>query len=338
LQVVDLTDPSNPVTRFTFSSPTGQSVADLLPLDDRSLLVSWEGGIDLLDVGNTADPPTLRDTVETEGNQALGFSISAGGDRAAVSLGVDGVALLDLSSQGAVVSGYMDTPGEALQAIIDGTTLYAADGVCGLRVFDIADLEHPVETGYWRSGYAGDLLLASDGALFLADANQLLTLRYDPGAPPVLPPLPQVPSPANTAEGVSINPRLRWEPPADPCDPLVYDIYFGASGDPPFFGQVTGEPSVQVDNLDPLRTYYWRIVVTDRQGDQIEGPLWRFTTAEADPVNAHPASPPLFIERLRENPLLPLILGAGGLAAALAGGLYLRKRHKKQREVSNDAE
>ncbi len=335
LQVVDLADPSNPVTGFTFSSPTGQSVADLLPLDDRSLLVSWEGGVDLLDVENAASPPYLRDMLETEGNQALGFSISAGGSVAAIPLGADGVALLDLSSQNRAVSGYVDTPGDAVQAVVDGATLYVADGVCGLRVFDITEPDHPVETGTWRSGYAGDLLLSPDGSLLLADANQLLSLRYDPDAPPVLPPLPQVPSPANAGEDVSINPRLRWQPPADPCDPLIYDIYFGPTDDPPFFGQVAGEPSVQVDNLDPLRTYYWRVVATDRQGDQVEGPLWRFTTAETEPVDAHPASPPLFLERLRENPLLSLILGAGALAAALTGGLYWHRQRKRRVDSSS---
>ncbi|MBN1121679.1 MAG: hypothetical protein JXJ17_11425 [Anaerolineae bacterium] len=334
LQVVDLADPSNPETGFTFSSPTGQLVADLFPLDDRSLLVSWEGGVDLMDVENASTPPYLRDTLETEGNQALDVSISAGGTAAVIPLGVEGVALLDMSSQNEAVSGYVDTPGDAVQAVVDGTVLYVADGVCGLRVFDITEPDQPVETGYWRSGYAGDLLLAPDGSLTLADANQLLSLRYDPDALPVLPPLPQVPSPVNAGEDVPINPRLIWQPSADPCDPLIYDIYFGATDDPPFFGQVTGEPSVQIDNLDPLRTYYWRVVVTDRQGDQVEGPLWRFTTAETDPVNAHPASPPLFIERLRENPLLPLILGGGVLAAVLTGGLYWHRQRRERRAGS----
>jgi hypothetical protein len=333
LQVVDLTVPSNPMTRFTFSSSTGQQVVDLLPLDDRSLLVSWEGGVDLVGVGDTASPPYLRDVLETDGTQAVGFSIASGEDFAALPLGADGVALLEAPDM--AVLGYVDTSGDAVQAAVDGSTLYVADGVCGLRVFDIADPGEPVETGYWRSGYAGDLLLTADGTLFLADVNQLLALRYDPDGPPVLPPIPQIPSPASSGEAVSLSPRLRWQPSADPCDPLVYDIYFGVEDDPPFFGQVAGEPSLQVDDLDPLRTYYWRVVVTDRQSDQVEGPLWRFTTAETDPVNAHPVSPPLFLERLRENPLLPLILGAGALAAVLTGGLYWFRRRRERRSVSS---
>jgi hypothetical protein len=88
-----------------------------------------------------------------------------------------------------------------------------------------------------------------------------------------------------------------------------------------------GEAALEVGPLDPSRTYYWRVVITDRQGDQIQGPLWTFTTAAADFADALPPAPPLFVERLRQNPVVPLALVAFLITVILIGlGYWFRRR------------
>jgi hypothetical protein len=95
---------------------------------------------------------------------------------------------------------------------------------------------------------------------------------------------------------------------------LVYDVYFGAADAPPFAAQINGEPVLEVGELEPLRTYRWRVEVTDRQGDRVVGPLWRFTTGPEEETLSLPPPPPPFMERLRRHPAVPL-----GLIALFVG-------------------
>ncbi len=226
LLVVDLADPASPAALFTYTSPAGQFVHDMLPLDDQTLLVSWDAGIEALDVGHPAPPPHLFDTFATGQPALLDVALSADGSRAALSLGSDGLALLDLSDPAAPkVTGQVNTPGVAQRAAfgsgLDANTLYIADGTCGLRVVDVADSAAPQERGFWRASYAGDVAVQSGqtgSIVYLAEANQVLTLRYDPSAPATPPPVPQVPQPADGEDGVSLAPELVWGPDLDPCD------------------------------------------------------------------------------------------------------------------------
>lgn len=334
LLVADLSDPANPASLFSTTSPSGRFVRDMLPLGEAWLLVSWEGGIDLLDVSATAEAPRVLSITELGASEALGLALSGDGGQAAVALGGEGAALLDLGDPRAPrVSGRVDTPGAGLAAVADGGVLYVADGLCGLRVFDVADPTAPREVGYWRGDFAADVAVASD-VVYLADGNQLLTLRYDPGAESVPPPVPQFPTPSNGQNDALLTLTLRWEPPADPCDPLTYDIYFGVEIGPPYAGQVAGSPELEVGELEPLRTYYWRVESTDRQGDRVVGPVWHFTTVPADLADTLPPAPPLFVEPLRENPVVSLILG-GALVGLVGWALYRRQagRAREARET-----
>ncbi len=328
LLVVDLSDAAQPTRLFSYTSPAGQFVHDLLPLDARTLLVSWEGGIEALDVSSASSTPRLESVVETGGAQALHLSLAPGGERAALAMGEDGILLLDMAEDSASLRpvGFTDTPGEALRVALDGDTLYVADGVCGLRVIDFSDVAAPREQGYWRSSYASDIGSGPDGLIYLAEANQLLTLRFDPTAPAVSPPLPQFPDPSDGQEGLPLALDLGWGPPPDACDPLTYNVHLGIADTPPFIGQVSGEPRLAISGLDALRTYRWWVEVTDRQGDSSQGPVWRFTTASAELPDRLPPAPPPFVERIQRNPLIPAGLIGAALLAALFGGLLWRRR------------
>lgn len=336
LLVVDLSDLSQPLELFTYTSPSGHFVSDLLPLDDTRLLASWESGIDVLEVGAAADAPHFLTVVPSGGSRALGVTLSPDGARAALALGEEGVALFSLvDPRHPQMVVHVDTPGAGLAVVLDASSLYVADGLCGLRVFDASDPASLFETGYWRGGYASDLVMRLDASgqpiLSLAGANQVVSLRYDPSMPPVPPPAPQSPDPANGQSGAPLSLALKWAPPADPCDPLAYDVYFGQDDNPPLLGQVSGTPLLEVPDLSPLRTYSWRVEVTDRQGDRVAGPLWRFTTVATEFANTTPPAPPTFLAWAEEHPLVSI--GLSGLVLAALAFFALRWLRPQKRVI-----
>lgn len=337
LLVVDVSNPAQPVRLYSYTSPAGQFVNDLMPLGEGALLVSWEGGVEALDVSQVKPTPRLLGTLPAGGAPALDFSLSVDGMRGALALGDGGVVLLDLSTPDSPqVTGYVDTPGEARRVALDSGSLYVADGTCGLRVVDVADPSAPRERGYWLSSYASDVSLSARGDIYLAEANQLLTLRYDADAPPELPPIPQFPEPFDRRDGVPLDVDLAWGPEPSPCNAMAYNVHLGVTNDPPFIGQVQGSPMLRVADLDALRTYYWRVDVTDRQGDTIEGPVWRFTTAVADYPDSFPPAPPPLTDRLQQDAAIPVLLTLAALVTIAAGALAWRRRRAARTDETPD--
>lgn len=343
LLVVGVSEPAHPQSLFLYTSASGQFVRDLLPLDGNNLLVSWEGGIDVLDVSAVTSAPHLLSVFDSGYSQALGLALAADGRRAALALGTEGVLLLELTDEGTLhLASLVDTPGEAQSVAFGGIAgsdqLYVADGTCGLRVIDLTDNANPQEQGYWLGSYASDVAVRpqnSHDLIYLAEANHLLTLRYEPDLPAVFPPQPQFPDPANLRDGVSLTPLLTWGPPPDRCNPLSYRVYLGVVDDPPLLGEGISEPALQMSELDPLRTYHWQVEAADAQGDTIRGPLWTFTTASADFADTIPPAPPILVERLRQSPVVPAGLVGAALVAAVVSWLYWRSL---RRRASNGAD
>lgn len=314
LHITDLVDPANPQTLFTLTSPSGEFVSDLLSLDGDHLLVSWESGIDVLTAAAGTTAPRLLNLVDLAGESAYGIAISSDGGRAAVTLGDEGTALLDLSTPDSpVMLGLVGTAGDALAAALDEDTLFVASGRCGVSGFDLSDPASPRETAGWQGTFSSDIALTED-RIYLADGGYLVALHYDPSAPDNLPPVPQTPFPADGAEQAPLSLELRWGPSADVCNPLTYEIYLGLSEDPPLVGRVAGQPNLEIGELTPLRTYTWRVDAIDRRGNRVQGPLWHFSTSSAVYADAIPPAPPPFTELIDRSPGVPL---------ALAGGIIL---------------
>jgi hypothetical protein len=241
-----------------------------------------------------------------------------------VALGEEGASVIDLSDPvNPRLIGHIDTPGEARRAALDGTVLVVADGVCGVRVFDATDPTSMQETAVWRGGYAGSVAMA-DGGIYIGAGNQLYALRYDPSAPPTPPPAPQQPFPLDGSGAVDLHVVLGWEPAANRCDPLTYDVFFGAADNPAFVGQVTGDPVLDVGDLDPLRTYHWRVESVDAQGNRTRGPDWSFTTVRGEFLETLPPAPPVFIDQVREHPAIPIGITAIFLLAGVGTAIYWR--------------
>jgi len=325
--VLDLRDPKNPVPLFSTVSEYGQFAGDLLAVDDNTLLISWEGGIEAYQTGQAGNVPRLLTVIETGAAQTTGIDVSEDGQTAVVTTGDDGIIALDLTDPEApVIIDSADTPGAGLSAEITNSALYIADGECGLRVLDRSSLD---ELGYWKGNYVSNLLFDdSTGAVQVTDADRTVTLAFDPTLSAVAPTVPQVPQPVSGADNASLDITLTWSSGDTECDTLVYDVYFGTDPNPPFFGQVTGAPVLEVGRLRPGLTYYWHVSVTDRQGDRVDGPIWQFTTQATRLPSPLPDSPPPFLQRLIENPAVPIILGIVFFGAVIGTFIYLRRQNK----------
>lgn len=88
------------------------------------------------------------------------------------------------------------------------------------------------------------------------------------------------PSPAHEATGVSRATKLSWECSDPDGDTLTYDVYL-VKGPFELTCVASGCTTTTYDPptiLDPLSTYYWKVVAKDGRGKVTEGDVWSFTT------------------------------------------------------------
>ncbi|RJQ56701.1 MAG: choice-of-anchor D domain-containing protein [Nitrospiraceae bacterium] len=85
--------------------------------------------------------------------------------------------------------------------------------------------------------------------------------------------------PLDSSADIALNPQLSWMASADsdPGDVVTYDVYLGTTPNPKLI--VSGYQSTAYSiTLNPLTTYYWKIVARDNHNASAEGPVWSFTT------------------------------------------------------------
>ena len=107
---------------------------------------------------------------------------------------------------------------------------------------------------------------------------------------PLPPDVPEPHAPANAATGVpTAGVVLQWN---GGIWAHLYDIYFGTSPNPPLLAenreigpslQPTYYRELELHNLQPGTTYYWRIVSKTMAHVTANGPVWSFTTAGTPP-------------------------------------------------------
>jgi uncharacterized repeat protein (TIGR01451 family) len=107
---------------------------------------------------------------------------------------------------------------------------------------------------------------------FVTELATITVLDYES------PPMPANPAPAHLASNVPASLSLGWTGGTG----VTNDIYFGTNAVPgpaQYVGSTTGATWV-LPLLDPLTTYYWRVVA--RRGGTTPGPVWQFTTRGVD--------------------------------------------------------
>ncbi len=320
--IVSLDDPGHPELLLRRTAHVGTQVMGLAITADGGVLAAWDQGVEWLHAEQVMLPEVVQ-LIDLPASPSGRPALAEDETQIAIPVGSAGVAHLRMDDGGPPV--LFDTPGTVDAVVIRDNLLYAADGVCGLRVLDIAT---STEAGTWRGGYAGDLIANPGGAgVLIATGQGMITAVYDPSLPVEPPPQPDMPNPAPAAADVSRTPELSWGPTVDPCNPLTYEVYFGVGDDPPLIEVLAGQPSLVLADLDPLRVYTWRVEVSDRQGDRTVGPTWQFTT-ESTGQNLFPQAPPLFGQRLRLRSTIPFVL----LLVLMAGGLtWLIVRRSRDR-------
>ena len=95
-------------------------------------------------------------------------------------------------------------------------------------------------------------------------------------------------SPENGSTGVSLTPILSWSATdPDPDDTLVYDVYFGASDNPPLVSSNQTTSSYQPNMLSYSTRYYWKIVARDNHGAETSTSEFYFDTVSIDIILDH---------------------------------------------------
>ena len=92
------------------------------------------------------------------------------------------------------------------------------------------------------------------------------------------PNIPSNPNPADTATSILTNANLNWDCSDPENDPLTYDVYFGATSNPPLANTGQSETIYNPGTLDDETTYYWKIVAHDDHSNSTTGNVWQFTT------------------------------------------------------------
>ena len=92
------------------------------------------------------------------------------------------------------------------------------------------------------------------------------------------PSIPTSPSPIDGSIHQPISTTLAWAPCTDlNCDPISYDLYFGASSPPELVAMDLTVPNFNPAPLLPGTTYYWYVIASDGIV-YTAGSSWRFVT------------------------------------------------------------
>jgi uncharacterized protein (TIGR02145 family) len=107
-----------------------------------------------------------------------------------------------------------------------------------------------------------------------------------------LPPTtPSSPIPINGAVNQAIEPDLSWACYDPEGDQLTYDLFFGTDELPPQVTTGQTETSFEPGILESGTQYFWKVIASDGQGNNVEGPVWNFTTLVINLPPAPPSAP-----------------------------------------------
>jgi len=111
------------------------------------------------------------------------------------------------------------------------------------------------------------------------DKHLGLSLRCVRQASSLPPDVPYNPNPPDSATHVPANTQLSWSCSDPENDPLSFDVYFGTATSP--FKVTKGVTATSFDPgvLENNKSYVWKIVAYDGQGNTVKSPVWTFSTS-----------------------------------------------------------
>ncbi|MCP4352651.1 MAG: hypothetical protein GY795_44925 [Desulfobacterales bacterium] len=160
LKIIDVSNSSNPVEIATVNSLT--DAEGITVAENTAYVADWTG-LQIIDVGNTSEPIVKGSADLPPGAN----SVTVTGNTAYIAGGMNGLHIIDVSdpSNPQKLASF-DTPGWAKQVAVIKDKAYVADKSGGLQIIDVSSPSAPEETGYFDTltGLANGIAVAEDRA------------------------------------------------------------------------------------------------------------------------------------------------------------------------------
>lgn len=166
LQVVDISNPANPVIISSWSRTDYFGYAYGVTVVGEIAYVAYFSGLEVIDVSDPFHPVSM-DGIST----MYSFDVTVVGDIAYVSCNDDNggfLLIVDVSIPTDLKKlGSIDTPGDPKNVTIDGNTAYVATWEDGVQVVDISDPSEPLIIGSYNIGGYTSYVDVLEGLLYI---------------------------------------------------------------------------------------------------------------------------------------------------------------------------
>jgi hypothetical protein len=174
LVLVDVTDPTDPQKRSTFTPADGSSVASVFASGSYAYITNVGNKFKIVDVSDPSDPDEIG-AEALSGLLVSAVNVCVYGDVAAVVDQVNGLHLLNVANKSAPQWESITPIAGAYDVHLDGGYAYVASIAGGLDIVDIADRSNPEPRGSYTptDGYSVGVLVDGDTAWLADQVNGL---------------------------------------------------------------------------------------------------------------------------------------------------------------------
>ena len=189
VSIIDISDPSNPVVKGIINTVSSQDMT--FSATGETLYISdAEGGLQIVDVSNSAIPKVLSKLVPTTDGMVLDVALSGNGKQAYLAAGMGGLVIVNVSNP-SKPSTIASVPFRDVRSVdIDSNQEFVvvADGLDGVFVINVSNITNPhVATSLNPGGVSYDAIFSPDNTLVYVagGAGGLKLLKFD-NPPPKL--------------------------------------------------------------------------------------------------------------------------------------------------------
>ena len=196
LQIINVSDSSNPTLIETFDTPGYAESVTLSPDGNTAYVGYHSDGIHIIDVSDSSNP-TLIETFHASGWQ-LGVTLSSDGNTAYVADSFTGLRIIDVSdSSNPALTGILDTSGSAGDVVLspDGNTAYVTTVSLGstgenyVHIIDVSGSSTPTLISTLEistTGQARHITLSPDGSTAYVTGNSVHIIDVSDSSNPTL--------------------------------------------------------------------------------------------------------------------------------------------------------